>query len=271
MDKEILRQLKEYVQKEPNITLGFLFGSAVTGRETGGSDVDIAVYLRDREAEDRIWSELSRIVGKEVDLVLIDSAPASLVSNALKTGVPLTIKDRKLYWDLYLEKTLDAEDFVNFAEDFYRISARSRSLSPEDKVRVLERVTFLENELRELDNFKQISFKEYQENKAKRREVERWTENIINAMIDISKIILASEKQNIPRTYEDALLYFALFSGLSEQDARSFARFAKLRNILAHEYLDILHSRIKHFTDEFPALYEKVHRFISEYINRNSE
>lgn len=268
MDRKILIQLKKYMRAERNIVISFLFGSAATGRATDNSDVDIAVYLKNTDAEDTIRSEISHILGKEVDLVLINNAPATLVSSAFKTGIPLAIKNRRLYWDFYLEKTLEAEDFVNFAEDFYRISARSRSLSPEDKVRVLERITFLNNELLELDKFKEVSFKEYHENKAKRREVERWTENIINAMIDVSKIILAAEKQNIPRTYEDALLYFGLLSGLSEQEAQSFGRFAKLRNILAHEYLDILHGRIKHFIDEFPIFYKKIHTFMSDYLNR---
>ena len=50
-------------------------------------------------------------------MILLNDAPATLISNVFKTGIPLVIKDRRLYWDLYLTKSLEAKDFSHFAED----------------------------------------------------------------------------------------------------------------------------------------------------------
>ncbi|MBC7190423.1 DUF86 domain-containing protein, partial [Candidatus Aerophobetes bacterium] len=108
--------------------------------------------------------------------------------------------------------------------------------------------------------------KEYQKDKVKRRNIERWAENVINATIDISKIILASEKKEMPRTYQESLLKFGLFIGLEEEEAEKFSSFARLRNILAHEYLDILYKTIKEFIKDSRPIYEKVFKFLSEYI-----
>lgn len=270
MENEITEKLKEYTQKEPNIVLAFVFGSAAKGRETEESDVDIGVYLKDRKGEDKIWGEFSRIIGREIDLIVLNDAPATLVANVFKTGVPLAIKNKQLYWKLYFTATLESEDFSHFAEDYYRIYQRSRSFSPEDKARILERAQFLETELSEVEKFKDLSFREYQENKEKRREIERWAENIINASIDIAKIALASGKHEMPRTYEEALRTFGVIAGLSEEDSQKFASLARLRNMLAHEYLDILHGKIQHFANEFPLLYDTIRIFLHEYIDRNS-
>jgi uncharacterized protein YutE (UPF0331/DUF86 family) len=247
--------------------MAFAFGSFARGRETADSDLDIGVYLKDPRVEDELWSAISKIVKKEVDLVVLNSAPATLISNIVKTGIPMTIKDRSLYWDEYLTKSLEAEDFAEFVQSFWKIYVRSTSLMPEDRARLIERIQFLESELEEIAAFKTLGFEEYRNNKVKRRNVERWAENIINSTIDIGKIILASEKKRIPRTYEESLLEFAAVAGLTKNQAKRLAAFARLRNILAHEYLDILHSNIQNLIAAAPPLYKKIFAFLLKYTS----
>jgi hypothetical protein len=122
-----IEPLKNYFEKEKSVLLAFLFGSFAKGRATEESDYDIAIYLREkgRRKKIRIWLALQRILEREVNLVLLDEAPATLVANVFYTGIPLSIKDKKLYWELYLTKTAEDEDFVGFLEDFWRIYKRS--------------------------------------------------------------------------------------------------------------------------------------------------
>jgi len=135
-----IERLRKYFEEEENVLLAFIFGSSARGAEGEDSDLDIGVYLRNKTEEDEIWRDISRIVEQEIDLVVLNDAPATLISNVFKTGIPLVIKDRILYWDLYLSKSLEAEDFLEFAESYWRIYSRSTSLTPEDKVRLLERI-----------------------------------------------------------------------------------------------------------------------------------
>jgi len=260
-----LENSREYFQKKENVVLAFIFGSSAKGIAGEDSDLDIGVYLKDKKEEDEIWREISKIAGKEVDLVVLNDAPASLISNVLKTGIPLVVKDRNLFLDIYLTKTLEAEDFSEFVESYWKIYRRGGSLAPEDKTRLIGRVQFLESEFQEIDNFKDLTLGEYQKDKVKRRNVERWTENIINATIDIAKIILASEKKEIPKTYEESLLKFGLFVGLEDEEVEKLSTFARLRNILAHEYLDILYKRIKNFITDSQPIYHKIFNFLSSY------
>ncbi len=261
-----IEELKRYFEEKENVPLAFIFGSSARGIEGEDSDLDVGVYLRDNREEDEIWREISRIVEREIDLVVLNDAPATLISNVFKTGIPLVTKDKKLYWNLYLGKSLEAEDFLEFAESYWRIYSRSASLIPEDKVRLLERIQFLEAEFREIGEFKELPFEEYRRDNVKRRNIERWTENVINATIDIAKIVLASEKKEMPKTYEQALSHFGILIGLEEKETNELSTFARLRSILAHEYLDVIHERIKEFIIASPSIYEKIFKFLSKYI-----
>ena len=259
------KELQEYFNKQENVILAFIFGSTAKGMAGEESDMDIAIYLKDEKDEDRIWLDLSKIIRREVDLVLLNKAPASLVSNIFKTGIPLIIKEKKLFIDLYLSSSLEAEDFLEFAKEYNKIFSRSGSLFPEDRIRLLERISFLKSEYQEIESFSGLKYEEYLEDKIKRRNIERWTENIINCTIDIAKIVLASEKKEMPKTYEQALLNFAYFINMPEKDAEILSSFARLRNILAHEYLDIIFQRIKKFLNDSPPLYKKIFEFLKNY------
>lgn len=60
----------------------------------------------------------------------------------------------------------------------------------------------------------------------------------------------------MPKTYEQALLNFGDFINLLKNDAEILSSFARLRNILAYEYLDITFRRIKTFINEAPKIYK---------------
>ncbi len=259
--------LKKYFEKEKSIILAFLFGSFAKGLEMKESDIDIAVYLEEKSQESKIKVKIRRILERDIDFILLNEKrlPASLVSNIFKTGIPLVIKNKKLYWHLYLKNSLETEDFLYFVRDYLKIKERAKSLTKEDEIELSKRFDFLKNRFLELEKFQKLKFKEYQENMDKRRIVERWTETTINALIDIAKITLASEKKEMPRSYGDALLYFGILIGLKEEDYDKFSEFADLRNILAHEYLEILYQKIRNFISDFPNFYPKISSFLEKY------
>lgn len=285
--QKIIREsaLRKWFEGNPKVALAFIFGSYATGFAHKESDFDVAVYLKEypcsllsseviyyekgiMQEEDEIFIEVSHIVPKEVNVVCLNIAPANLISNVFRTGIPLVIKDKGLYWELYLRASAEAEDFLGFCEGFYRIKQGASSLSKEAREKLLIRIDFLIDRVKEIDRFRKFTWQEYQEDIDKRRIIERWAENTMNAMIDIAKIVLASESRPMPKSYEDALLYFGMLAGLSEEEFRKFSKFASLRNILAHEYLDMLYQRIQNFIKEFTLVYEKIKGFFDKYLNK---
>lgn len=270
LSHEIIKRLKAYFEQDHAVALAFVFGSYAENLVREESDLDIAVYLKDVSQEGRIWRDVSEMTEKEVDLILLNEAPATLTTKIFHTGILLLIRNRDLYWNLYIASSIEAEDFAAFVEDYREISRRAKSLAPEDRARLIERLQFLETEYGELESFKALTYKEYLEDKVKRRNIERWVENLLNATIDIAKLILASRKGLIPRTYEQTLREFAVSAGLSEEMSQELSDFARLRNILAHEYLDILYSRIRKLLEKAPQYYPAIFKFLKDYLTEEA-
>lgn len=271
LSQEIIRKLKAYFEQDHAVALAIVFGSYAENSVREESDLDIAVYLKDISQEGRIWRDISKMTEKEVDLILLNEAPATLAAKVFHTGLPLVIRDRNLYWNLYLTAAIEAEDFAIFADDYRKISMRAKSLAPEDRARLIERFQFLGAEFGELESFTALTYKEYLEDKVKRRNIERWVENLLNATIDIAKLVLASKKNLIPRTYRQTLREFAMTAGLPEESSQELAEFARLRNILAHEYLDILYSRIRKFLEKAPQYYPVILKFLEDYLAADAD
>lgn len=71
-------------------------------------------------------------------------------------------------------------------------------LEYQNKLSILKRVEFIYLELKDLEQYKNLTFEEYDTNRFIRRNVERIIENIANAIIDISKIIIANSDVQVP-------------------------------------------------------------------------
>src|SRR3989338_1625326 len=271
MNKELaekLKSLKEYFEKRPDVEMAFLFGSRAKGQETSESDADVAVYFKttsghlefeddtEYEDENKVWGDVEKILGISTDLVVLKRAPATLADSIIREGEPIIIKNQKLYLDFFLAITSTAVDFREFVKDFWEIKQRSSSLSEQDKERLIRTCDFLETEIKDKDKFKELDQKTYEINPDIRRNAERWAENIVNASIDAAKILLASNKAKIPQTYKEIIEKLPIILNFDKNIALNIAEFTRLRNVLAHEYLDMRFNQIKKFIDTMEPLYD---------------
>lgn len=309
-------ELTAYFSTRTDVAFAVLFGSAVTGRQTIESDVDVAVYLlrapaepsaradtlghqparadtpphasappvgptdqharasttspaqhprtpipdveTDHEfpSESGLWSDLERICGRNVDLVVLNRAAATVAAGALLTGELLIDTNPALYRKFFLTVTSLAEEEREFVTDYVAIKQRSRSLSEVDRARLLRIIDFLEDELQDYADFKDLDLKLYAGDRTMRRSVERWVENLVNASIDAAKIVLASERLPVPQTYAETLEMLAAVDGFwtgdaadAKETACQLARNTRVRNMLAHEYLDLRFAKVDQVVD----------------------
>ena len=265
--------LQEYFNRRPDVLMAFLLGSRAKGQQKAASDWDIGVYVkpntnatewevqRDFPQENELLGDIVKTLGTDnVDMLILNRVPATKAAAAIN-GMPIVIKDRKTYLDFLLAVTREAEDFREFTKDYAEIYWRSKSLTEQDKKRLREWIIFLDAEFKDIEKYKTFTLLDYEQDKAKKREIERWVENIINALIDIAKIIVASEKQPLPETYRETIERLGILSYLTQEDALHVASFTKLRNILAHEYLDL---RWKEMTAFISSAQPIVERFIEK-------
>jgi uncharacterized protein YutE (UPF0331/DUF86 family) len=144
-------------------------------------------------------------------------------------------------------------------------------LKNEIRFRLIKHLTFLENELKDYETFETLSWKEYNGDRAKRRNVERWIENIVNWSIDIAKLILTSEDRSLPDTYKDIVNNLSLVGDFSEEDMAKLSTWVSLRNIISHEYLDIRWASIQKFISQSKPLYETFFEKVKNYLNGHSK
>lgn len=269
--------LKEYFSGKPEVSMAFLFGSYAKGQAFFDSDVDIAVYFKPKARrleweetgewpeEIKIWADTETILGKNVDILVLNKAPCLIAFDAVHTGIQLVVKDYSLYLRFLLLISSAAMDFREFVEDYWQIEQRSTSLSNFDKTRLIEIVKFMTNEIADWNIYLEFSWDEYQNDRVKRRSLEHWIENIVNASIDIARILMASEKKSLPGTYREALRSFMFLKDFDKNIAEKLSEFARLRNIITHEYLDIRWEQISNFVKIARSFFE----YTIEFVKKN--
>ncbi len=109
MDKKTVKRLKSYFAKRYDIAFALLFGSSVRNKIRKDGVVDIAAHFvpqRDIEweafgkrykDENRIALDLEIIVKKDIDLVVLNRASSLVADEILRTGLPILIRDSKLF------------------------------------------------------------------------------------------------------------------------------------------------------------------------------
>lgn len=122
------------------------------------------------------------------------------------------------------------------------------ALEQADRERLARIADFLQIELDDVrTKFSQLNFKSYSQDRDLRRNVERCVENIINASLDAAKVLLVCREMAIPDTYREYFLSLHAADLLDKDTADILAEGVRLRNVLAHRYLDIRWKRVESF------------------------
>lgn len=124
---DVIKKCKNILMGYENIIFAYIFGSYVQGEMRTNSDVDIAIYLSekiDTETYLKIKAELSEILKKEIDLIILNDATPLLKYQIYKNNILLftcsktmesnhkvktlfEYNDMKKYLDLSYDKTID--------------------------------------------------------------------------------------------------------------------------------------------------------------------
>ena len=283
---EKIQKLKDYFAERDDVVMAFLFGSRAKEAAHAHSDWDIAVYFKtggkavlweESDEKELKYFEERRGISRDcaniletdkVDVVVLNNAAATLADETLK-GDPLIIKNKGLWLEFMIRVTSAARDFRELAKGYFEIFWRSASLSPEDAFSLNRRLTFVENEMNVLKDYQKLTLEDYKSDLAKQSIVERSIEKIMNALIDASKIILASRRKPIPEKYREIVQTVGFINPFSPDNTEVLSRCVDLRNFLAHEYLDYRWKEIKNFLkNALPAL-EKFVQSSKKFLQKN--
>ncbi|WHE06289.1 nucleotidyltransferase domain-containing protein [Thermoanaerobacterium thermosaccharolyticum] len=113
--------LKEFFKDREDIIMAFLFGSVAKGKSMKESDIDIAVYFKnyDEKLVFKLWNDLEDLLKKDVDLVVLNIANATIAWEALR-GEKIVVNDENFYLNYMLNVSMEAEDFREVVLDIYK-------------------------------------------------------------------------------------------------------------------------------------------------------
>jgi len=275
--EQLIDSVRTALDQFSDISFAFLFGSAAAGRLRDDSDIDLAIYGSsdglEIESDRRLVYEVDvqiaveRATGRNVDLLVLNRAPATVCSAALLHGVPVVMRNGSLYSRYFLAVTSVAIDFLETEREFRRIRDRSASLSEIDRSRLLRILEFINQELEDKPEFEAVTHHRYQSDRAMRRNLDRWVETLINAGIDAAKIALASEHQDVPQTYGQILELIEETPPFDTLSGR-LRHLAALRNLMAHEYLDLRFTRVQEFVRNDAGTLGELARVMLNWIDK---
>ncbi len=116
-NSRIVKSLEMSLNEKREILLTFLFGSFASKRIHPLSDIDIGILFRtvpDIYAINDLTEELSSLLQRDVDLVVLNHASPVLKMQVLKNGILIYVSDRRHFHQFFV-------DTVNQYDDLKRI------------------------------------------------------------------------------------------------------------------------------------------------------
>ena len=104
----------------------YLFGSQTTKNTVSDSDVDLAVFFEKNQVNDfferrlELIGELSKLLGKEADVVVLNTAPPFLRYVVLKEGKLIFERDKGKRIDFELKSLNEYFDFKPILEKYHQ-------------------------------------------------------------------------------------------------------------------------------------------------------
>ncbi|MEM2964845.1 MAG: HepT-like ribonuclease domain-containing protein [Candidatus Bathyarchaeia archaeon] len=249
---EVRRLIRSVLESDGNVLLAYLFGS--TGRNAAQplSDVDIAVLLKDSGLErqaDILWkvAKALRVPEDKIDVVDLSQAGLHLKYNILKEGVKIVDKG--------FERGLVEKIVEEYPEARENLNILVRTWLKEDPkinqaviLRRLDEVLRNAAFIRERYAHKPLEW--VLEDPERTLALERSLERIIEAMMDACRHIVSAKRLGIIETYAEYPLRLAQHELMPKDLADKIAELIKLRNILAHRYLEIDYAKLREKAEE---------------------
>ena len=112
-NSRVAKSLKDIFSDRSRILLGFLFGSSARNCLRPSSDVDIGIFFRtvpEIDSIDALREELSSVLRREVDLVVLNHASPILKMQILKNGTLFYAIDKKYFHQFFAQTVNEYDD-----------------------------------------------------------------------------------------------------------------------------------------------------------------
>ena len=120
MDTKLRQSIRNYFAHRKEVAAVYLFGSYASGKETGSSDVDIAVLIEpghlSPNLKDQYLVELSKITRKDIHLTIFNNAPERLAKQIYTKGHRLLVNNARQLALFNMTMYARIADFTYYAD-----------------------------------------------------------------------------------------------------------------------------------------------------------
>ena len=123
--QKIIKVAKDFLEEENGGLFCYLFGSLACQNHTSKSDVDLAIYLDEKKCSDffkkrlDLIAQLSKELGKEADVVILNTAPIFLRYVILKEGKLILEQNEEQRFEFELKTMREYFDFKPIMKKYY--------------------------------------------------------------------------------------------------------------------------------------------------------
>ncbi|HEA65723.1 MAG TPA: DUF86 domain-containing protein [Desulfobacterales bacterium] len=135
-----------------------------------------------------------------------------------------------------------------------------------DKTLILKKLSNVEEYLKQIKEFSDISVKDYDANWKIQRIVERTLQIMIESCLDVAGHIISDAGFRVPETYVDMFRILTENGILKEKQLAALEKMARFRNIVVHDYAKIDSEIVIGILQRNLVDFEKFNQAIIDYL-----
>lgn len=135
-----------------------------------------------------------------------------------------------------------------------------------DKTLILKKLSNVEEYLKQIKEFSDISVKDYDANWKIQRIVERTLQIMIESCLDVAGHIISDAGFRVPETYVDMFRILTENGILKEKQLPALEKIARFRNIVVHDYAKIDSEIVIGILQRNLVDFEKFNQAIIDYL-----
>jgi uncharacterized protein YutE (UPF0331/DUF86 family)/predicted nucleotidyltransferase len=242
LEPELKENIANFLKREANVKLAYIFGSYGTKYQNTGSDLDLAVFFDDPPEileQMELAASLELELGKyDIDLINLNNVKLDFKYEVVKGGDLIYSRD-EIETAEFKEEVLrlgpEAEEIkYKFQQEY--ITAIKEKTSGINHKRIAEKLRFIRANLKKLKELAELEKKDFLSDYRNFDSAKYNLQAAVEAMLDIAAHIISREGYTSPDTSADSFRILADEGIIAEDLLLKFVKMTKFRNRIVHLY-----------------------------------
>ncbi|MGM0499931.1 MAG: type VII toxin-antitoxin system HepT family RNase toxin [Bacillota bacterium] len=242
LEPELKENIVDFLKREANVKLAYIFGSYGTKYQNTYSDLDLAVLFDDPPEmleQMELAARLELKLGKyDIDLINLNNVKLAFKYEVVRSGELIYSRDEietAEFKEGVLKFGPDAEEIkYKFQQEY--ITAIKEKTSEINYNRIAEKIKFIKDNLRKLKELAELEKKDFLSDYRNFDSAKYNLQAAVEAMLDIAAHIISREGYTSPKTSADSFRILADEGIIQENLLLKFVKMTKFRNRIVHLY-----------------------------------